>query len=75
MVTRMQSFHRHTVRCLQTVGKQPKRMLHVDAALLRLMVSTLVDPPTLSQVWGPGDSFIMLYSCPSCNTAPLRMRD
>eukprot|EP00971_Amphidinium_carterae_P032133 632621-Amphidinium_carterae.1 len=24
---------------------------------------------------GPDDSFIMLYSCPSCNTAPLRIRD
>eukprot|EP00971_Amphidinium_carterae_P161191 3196100-Amphidinium_carterae.1 len=24
---------------------------------------------------GPDDSFIMLYSCPSCNTAPLRIKD
>eukprot|EP00971_Amphidinium_carterae_P147628 2926003-Amphidinium_carterae.2 len=24
---------------------------------------------------GPGDSLVMLYSCPSCNTAPLRVRN
>eukprot|EP00971_Amphidinium_carterae_P149273 2959620-Amphidinium_carterae.1 len=24
---------------------------------------------------GPDDSFVMLYSCPSCNTAPLRIKD
>eukprot|EP00971_Amphidinium_carterae_P134439 2664089-Amphidinium_carterae.1 len=24
---------------------------------------------------GPGNSFVMLYSCPSCLTAPIRIRD
>eukprot|EP00971_Amphidinium_carterae_P069012 1366209-Amphidinium_carterae.1 len=67
--------NRHTVRYLQTLGKSDKRVLRVDAQLLHIMASEFGGSSDFVTSMGPGDSFVMLYSCPSCNTAPLRIRD
>eukprot|EP00971_Amphidinium_carterae_P323059 6420463-Amphidinium_carterae.2 len=75
MVRRVQNSHLHTVKYLQCVGQQKRKMLRVDAALLRIMVSDFGGSADFVTSMGPGDSFVMLYSSPSCQTAPLRMRD
>eukprot|EP00971_Amphidinium_carterae_P046607 918015-Amphidinium_carterae.1 len=74
MVSHQQNSHRHTVRYLQTLGNTKNRTLRVDAQLLRIMASEFGGSADVVTSVGSGDSFVMLYSCPSCNTAPLRVR-
>eukprot|EP00971_Amphidinium_carterae_P321242 6384870-Amphidinium_carterae.1 len=71
----MQNSHKHTVRYLDHVKKSGRYNVRVNASLLRLMTSEFGGSSDFITSIGPDDSFIMLYSCPSCNTAPLRIRD
>eukprot|EP00971_Amphidinium_carterae_P236247 4688442-Amphidinium_carterae.1 len=75
MVASIQNSHKHTVRYLDIVKRSGKYNVRVDPSLLRLMTSELGGSSDFVTSIGPDDSFIMLYSCPSCNTAPLRIRD
>eukprot|EP00971_Amphidinium_carterae_P097821 1935528-Amphidinium_carterae.1 len=75
MIAKLQNSHKHTVRYLENVKKSARYHVRVDASLLRLMTSEFGGSADFVTNMGPDDSFIMLYSCPSCNTAPLRMRD
>eukprot|EP00971_Amphidinium_carterae_P060774 1202848-Amphidinium_carterae.1 len=75
MVSRIQDAHRNTVRYLELAKKSGKYNVQIDPSLLRLMTSEFGGPSDFIKSLGPDNSVIMLYSCPSCNTAPLRIKD
>eukprot|EP00971_Amphidinium_carterae_P245644 4878410-Amphidinium_carterae.1 len=75
MVSKVQNAHRNTVRYLELARKSGKYNVRVDPSLLRLMTSEFGGASDFITSIGPEDSVIMLYSCPSCNTAPLRIKD
>eukprot|EP00971_Amphidinium_carterae_P006972 138129-Amphidinium_carterae.1 len=55
-VTRLQNSHKHTVKYLQTMGQQKRKILRVDAALLRLMVSEFGGSADFVTSMGLGDT-------------------
>eukprot|EP00971_Amphidinium_carterae_P066137 1309981-Amphidinium_carterae.1 len=75
MVSRVHNAHRNTVRYLDTVKKLGNYTVRNDPSLLRLMTTEFGGSSDFVTSIGPDDGFIMLYSCPLCNTAPLKIKD
>eukprot|EP00971_Amphidinium_carterae_P338927 6476484-Amphidinium_carterae.1 len=68
LVNKLQNPNKHGLRYLRLMDKSKKAVLRVDPALVRVLAGEFAGSADFVTSMGPGDSFVMLYGCPSCQT-------